>query len=739
MDNYFSRYVQLALSGDDSAYETLYSLTKDQAYYAILSITKNKDEARDIMQDSYISAFDNLSMLEAPEYFGLWLNKIVLSSLKDYIQAKNPGLFNYEQGCDISDWDEKDNRENLIQENADDKDTQRHVAEIISSLPDDQKLLVIMYYYQDMEISDIADSIEMSEDYVKYCLKKAGHSINNLLRKLMDEGALIQPVTTAAIPSVLSAEAKSQLLLNPAPQFSDLIFIYPEGSEDQPAAGQQTPADQQQVQDFKTDSGENTPLPAEPDNQTSRPFAGNTYDQAQSQQTAVSYNDQTFEGKPTGGSFPQESAGRTQAPYGGSDNQVNAAYKAAQSQSNGYESAAHKNWQGVSYHRNRVSDEFSRYNPPAPAGGGSTVKVSSGKLSGFMSTTAGKFTVVAAAVAVVAIGIFVLISVMAKNDSITVSGDLPYSEAAPVSSEDISESKEPTEEEIMRAELDNYEYKKNINGTVTITKYKGYLENVVLPDKLGGKKVTTIGYNAFENASHIKSITLSKYIKTVITADTIKSSPFSECIYLENINVVPGNANFSSEDGILYDKNKSELIVYPSGRKDSSFDIPNTVKSIHYRAFAENRMLEEINMPPSISLISKRAFYNCSSLKSIKIPDGVARINEGTFEGCSSLEDVNLPESLEYIEISAFKRCISLRNIEMPKKLLAIKTDAFMQCSALDTVTIPNPNTALDETDKDNIQNNTGTFYMSPVIIKAPEGSKAEHYAKICNIPFEAL
>lgn len=76
MNNYFSRYVHGALSGDETAYETLYNLTKDALFFAILNITKNEQEAISIMKESYTNAFENLTSLKKPEIFDVWLNRI---------------------------------------------------------------------------------------------------------------------------------------------------------------------------------------------------------------------------------------------------------------------------------------------------------------------------------------------------------------------------------------------------------------------------------------------------------------------------------------------------------------------------------------------------------------------------------------------------------------------------------------------------------------------------------------
>ena len=109
-------------------------------------------------------------------------------------------------------------------------------------------------------------------------------------------------------------------------------------------------------------------------------------------------------------------------------------------------------------------------------------------------------------------------------------------------------------------------------------------------------------------------------------------------ICLEGIHVDENNTEYISENGILFNKEKTEIICYPVGKKD----------------------IKEYMIPESVTSIGYCTFEGCSSLKSVDIPEGVTRIGWGAFEGCSSLISVNIPEGVTSIGSNAFDGCDSL-------------------------------------------------------------------------------
>jgi len=115
---------------------------------------------------------------------------------------------------------------------------------------------------------------------------------------------------------------------------------------------------------------------------------------------------------------------------------------------------------------------------------------------------------------------------------------------------------------------------------------------------------------------------------------------FYSCDNLTNITVNSNNSNYSSQDGVLFDKSKTTLIQYPTGNTRTSYTIPNSVISIGRYAFHCCTRLTSVTIPNSVTSIGYWAFNGCTNLTSVTIPDSVTFIDNFAFNGCTSLKDV---------------------------------------------------------------------------------------------------
>ncbi len=120
--------------------------------------------------------------------------------------------------------------------------------------------------------------------------------------------------------------------------------------------------------------------------------------------------------------------------------------------------------------------------------------------------------------------------------------------------------------------------------------------------------VATIGYYAFEYCSALTEVNIPASVTN------IGSWAFVDCSALTAIHVAEGNTAYSSEDGVLFNKDKTTLVCYPIGKTETTYTVPATVTTIETSAFKK-----------------------CTALTEITIPDGVTYINTSTFEKCSAL------------------------------------------------------------------------------------------------------
>ena len=224
------------------------------------------------------------------------------------------------------------------------------------------------------------------------------------------------------------------------------------------------------------------------------------------------------------------------------------------------------------------------------------------------------------------------------------------------------------------------------------------LKSIIIPDS-----VTTIGDYAFYKCTNLTNATVGNGVTSIgafafcdctsLANITIPSSvtsigdlTFSGCASLLSIEVSNGNRNYSSTDGVLFNKNKTELITYPLGKTDSEYAIPNSVTSIDWYAFDGCTSLTSIIIPNSITSISLCAFRYCTSLTNVTIGNSVTSIGDFAFEGCTSLTSVTIPDSVTSIGSYAFYNCTSLTSITIPNSVTSIGHYAFRGCESLKDV-----------------------------------------------------
>ena len=302
------------------------------------------------------------------------------------------------------------------------------------------------------------------------------------------------------------------------------------------------------------------------------------------------------------------------------------------------------------------------------------------------------------------------------------------------------------------------------NGKVTITDcYTSLSGDIVLPSKIEGKPVTSIGGEAFYGCSRLTSITIPNSVTSIgerafydcsrLTSITIPnsvtsiggeafcscdsltsvtigngvtsigSSAFLLCDKLNQINVDTANTKFSSVNGVLFNKEKTKLVIYPESKPDTSYAIPNSVTSIGDAAFYCCSSLTSITIPNSVTSIGSGTFYNCSSLTSITIPNGVTSIDDATFDSCSSLTSITIPDSVTSIGDAAFRYCSSLTSIAIPDSVTSIGSGAFEDCKKLTQITVDTANTKFSSVN--------GVLFNKDKteLIRYPEGKTDTSYA----------
>ncbi len=185
------RAVELAKKGDNNGITYLYEKTYQRAYYIALKYLKNEYNAQDVLQESYIKAFQSLEQLEGASKFESWFGRIVATRSMNELKKDNPMLFsmteNEDEG-DISDIFEDDRIDTCPELAMDQKETARLIQEMMSGLSDEQRICITMFYMDEMSVKEIAETLGVSENTVKSRLNYGRNKIKDKVLELEKKG-----------------------------------------------------------------------------------------------------------------------------------------------------------------------------------------------------------------------------------------------------------------------------------------------------------------------------------------------------------------------------------------------------------------------------------------------------------------------------------------------------------------------------------------------------------------------
>lgn len=168
--------VRQAQTGDTDAQGALYEKTYKKVYYLALRLTGNPEDAQDATQDAFISAFKAVPNLREPNAFEGWLFQIVANKCRNRIARGH----NDEELPEGFEEHEPDPQEDLIPEDAlQSAEKRRLILQIIDDLPDLQRECVMLFYYSEMSVKQIAETLECSEGTVKSRLNYARQKLKD--------------------------------------------------------------------------------------------------------------------------------------------------------------------------------------------------------------------------------------------------------------------------------------------------------------------------------------------------------------------------------------------------------------------------------------------------------------------------------------------------------------------------------------------------------------------------------
>ena len=252
------------------------------------------------------------------------------------------------------------------------------------------------------------------------------------------------------------------------------------------------------------------------------------------------------------------------------------------------------------------------------------------------------------------------------------------------------------------ARAEGFSFTTNASGTLTLTGHPRPEGSLAIPAVLDGKPVAAIGAEAFAYSARLTSISFPDSIVEIepqafafcptltnvvfgAGLSRLGEWAFRGCTRLAAIQVPPLNPSFASSDGILFNHDRSRLVLFPAS-KSGSYEIPSTVVEIADDAFARTAGLTNVLVPSSVTRIGNWAFDR-SGLAQITLPDSVSSLGTGAFSGCTRLQYAILGDGLLRIEPRTFERS-GLLAIQLPPSVSEIADWAFFNCPRLVGVTL---------------------------------------------------
>ncbi|MBO5360501.1 MAG: leucine-rich repeat domain-containing protein [Clostridia bacterium] len=188
-----------------------------------------------------------------------------------------------------------------------------------------------------------------------------------------------------------------------------------------------------------------------------------------------------------------------------------------------------------------------------------------------------------------------------------------------------------------------------------------------------GDEITSFSFQFYPE---LESVTIGKSFKEIVNNASL--GYFFKSPKVSSITVHSDNPFFSSDEHrVLFNKDKTVLICYPSGNPRTDYIIPESVTTIGKTAFAYAGFLTNVTVPYGVKNIGYEAFAYCSKLSDIKIPDSVTDIDAYAFRNCESLKTITVPKGVKNIGTCAFAFCSSLSDIKVSLDNLSYSADEY--------------------------------------------------------------
>lgn len=250
----------------------------------------------------------------------------------------------------------------------------------------------------------------------------------------------------------------------------------------------------------------------------------------------------------------------------------------------------------------------------------------------------------------------------------------------------------------------------------------GNIKSITIPDS-----VEIIGAQAFESCSSLEKIYIGSGVKEIGIAPFVYDAEGLPCSNLISIEVSKDNQNYISVDGVLFNREMTELIQYPIGKKQKEYVVPDSVTIIKNGAFRYCDELIKLTVGKGITVIDDPMLFGCDNIETVILPDTLTKLDDGAFK-YSGIKYIYIPDSVTYLGCEAMTGCDRLETVNIGKGVSFIHEWAI-RGNSLEEINVDSENTSFSDVDgvlfnKDKTElilypaNKSGEIYHIPQSVK---------------------
>jgi RNA polymerase sigma factor (sigma-70 family) len=176
-------YILEIRSGNVNAYAMLVNNYKDMIFTLALRMVRNREDAEEVAQDTFVKAYKALDSFKGTSKFSTWLYRIVYNTSLDYIKKSKRVIYS-EHIDEIHESDIGTMQDALSY--LEDKEKKETIEKALLQLPEDERVLLTLFYFEDLSLKEISKIVEISYDNVKIKLHRSRKKLYHILKNVVE-------------------------------------------------------------------------------------------------------------------------------------------------------------------------------------------------------------------------------------------------------------------------------------------------------------------------------------------------------------------------------------------------------------------------------------------------------------------------------------------------------------------------------------------------------------------------